>query len=225
MNKTKVLLIDDDVMLGHIVTTALTEEGYEVHVQNSLTALGAVASEFKPDIVLMDVEVGLKDGIESMPELYTIFPKLPVVVISSHTESGEVARALRYGAVAYLKKPFEIEELIAYIQRYASNGLFSTPKIKIASLELDMHHRILYKGNQELKKLTKLEFALLVLLAEHQGEIVSHEEMAKLWKARVVENHSLYNLVARLRKVLSADATIDIITSEGTGYVLRVEAV
>lgn len=225
MNKTKVLLIDDDVMLGNIVTLALTEEGYEVHLQNSLTAIKAVASEFKPDIVLMDVEVGLKDGIEAMPELYTVFPKMPVVVISSHTESSEVARALRYGAVAYLKKPFEIEELNAYIKRYANDGRYSVPKMKIASLELDLYSRVLYKGSQELKKLTKLEFALLVLLGEHQGEIVSHEEMAKLWTENVVDSHSLYNLIARLRKVLSADAAVDIITSEGKGYILRVGVV
>lgn len=108
MSKAKVLFIDDDVMLGNIVTMALTEEGYAVHQQNSLTGIKAVVNEFRPAIIVMDVEIGVEDGIDVMPELYAVSPEIPIIVISSHTESNELIRALRNGAIAYLKKPFEI---------------------------------------------------------------------------------------------------------------------
>ena len=78
MSKAKVLFIDDDVMLGNIVTMALTEEGYVVHQQNSLTGIKAVVGEFRPSIIVMDVEVGAEDGIDVMPELYAVSPEIPI---------------------------------------------------------------------------------------------------------------------------------------------------
>lgn len=223
MNKAKVLFIDDDVMLGNIVTTALTDEGYVVHQQNSLTGIKAVVSEFRPAIIVMDVEIGAEDGIDAMPELYAVSPEIPIVIISSHTASNEVVRALQNGAVAYLKKPFEPEELIAYIERYAHTAQKLLPKIKIASLELDVQNHILYQGSRKLKRLSKLEFALLLLLNEHQGEIVSHGEISKLWGGAIIEDHSLYNLIAKLRKTLSVDVHIKIDTVGGDGYILQIE--
>ena len=113
--------------------------------------------------------------------------------------------------------------MIAYIERYAITAGNSVPKIKIASLELDIQNHILYQGTQGLKKLSKLEFALLLLLNEHPGEIVSHDEISKLWEEATVDNHSLYNLIAKLRKTLSVDARIEIATaSGGDGYMLRI---
>lgn len=223
MNKARVLFIDDDVMLGNIVTMALTNEGYVVHQQNSLTGIKAVVSEFRPAIIVMDVEIGAEDGIDAMPELYAVSPEIPIVIISSHTASNEVVRALQNGAVAYLKKPFEPEELIAYIERYAHTAQKLLPKIKIASLELDVQTHILYQESRKLKKLSKLEFALLLLLNEHQGEIVSHGEISKLWGGAIIEDHSLYNLIAKLRKTLSVDVHIKIDTVGGDGYILQIE--
>lgn len=223
MSKARVLFINDDVMLGNIVTLALTEEGYEVHLQNSLSGIKAVVGAFKPGLVVMDVEIGMEDSIDVLPELYAVFPEIPVLVISSHTESHEVARALRSGAVAYLKKPFEVEELTAYIERYAHAARTFVSKIKIASLELDVQSHILYREGWELKKLSKLEFALLLLLNEHAGERVPHDEIGKLWEGTMADNHSLYNLVAKLRKVLSVDARIEIATAGGNGYLLRIK--
>ncbi len=68
-NKMKILFIDDDLLLGQIIATALAEEGYEVCYQNSLTAMVAVAEEVKPDVVVLDVEIGEADGIEAIPDL------------------------------------------------------------------------------------------------------------------------------------------------------------
>lgn len=223
MSKAKVLFIDDDVLLGNIVTMALTAEGYVVHQQNSLTGIKAVVCEFRPSIIIMDVEIGAEDGIDAIPGLYAVSPEIPIIIISSHTESHEVVRALRNGAKVYLKKPFEIEELIAYIERYANIAHILIPKIKIASLELDVQNHILYQGIQKMKKLSKLEFALLLLLSEHQGEIVSRHEISKLWEETVVDNHSLYNLVRKLRNALSVDPHIEIVAAGGNGYILKIE--
>lgn len=149
MDTIKVLLVDDDVMLSCIITTALKDEGYEVHYQSSLTGITTILNEFKPDIMVLDVEIGTGDSIDNASELKMAAPGTPILYISSHTESHEVARALKSGAVAYLKKPFSVEELIAYVDRHAhpvSNAI-----IKIGSLELDIQTRTIYQASKELK--------------------------------------------------------------------------
>lgn len=224
MNKAKVLFIDDDIVLGNIVTTALTEAGYTVHQQNSLTGVKAVVSEFGPDVIVMDVEIGTEDGIEVIPALYAIAPGIPVLVISSHIESSEVVRALRNGATNYLKKPLEMEELTAYIEHYAKAKSHSpVPRIKMASLELDLQDHTLYQGERKLKKLSRLEFALLLLLNERMGKTVGHNEINRLWEGATVEAHSLYNLIAKLRKTLAADTRIGLASMGGDGYMLKIE--
>ena len=214
MDTIKVLLVDDDVMLSSIITTALKDEGYEVHYQSSLTGITTILNEFKPDIMILDVEIGTGDSIDNASELKMAAPGTPILYISSHTESHEVARALKSGAVAYLKKPFSVEELIAYVDRHAhpvSNAI-----IKIGSLELNI------QTPKELKRLSKLEFSLLKLLYSHKGEIVSYEKIEELWEDAIMNEHSLYNYIVKLRKILAADPDISISTIGGNGYMLLV---
>lgn len=222
MSKGKVLFIDDDIALGNIVTAALTDEGYEVHQQNSLLGVKGIISEFKPDILILDIEIGTEDGIDKMPELHRVAPELPIIIISSHKEEKEVVRALCNKAVAYLRKSFGVEELIAYIERYIHP--VAPSRMTIASLELDAVTRILSQGGKEVKKLSKLEFALLSLLYEHCNTAVSREEIYGLWEnAAEVDNHSLYNLIAKLKNILSVDANVEI-SKDGDGYVLKIHS-
>ena len=222
MNKTKILLIDDDVILSSIISTALTDEGYDVHYQSSLTGITNTLAQINPNIMILDVEIGTEDGIEIASELRIIAPGTPILYISSHIESSEVVRALQSGAVAYLKKPFEMEELIAYINRYAQP--LSNTTIKIASLELDIQTRTLYQKSKELKRLSKLEFALFKLFYYHRGEIVSYKEIEGLWDNSTMNEHSLYNYIVKLRKLLAVDSNITISTIEGNGYILTIKA-
>lgn len=114
MDKIKVLFVDDDVALGNIVTLALEEAGCEVHYQTSLAGIKNVVKEVCPDIIVLDVEIGSTNGIEVIPVLKLIAPKTPVLIVSSHGESENVMKALEAGAVSYLKKPFEIVELLVH---------------------------------------------------------------------------------------------------------------
>ncbi len=121
MNKIKVLFVDDDITLGNIVMMALNASGYEAYYQTSLTAIRSVIQELKPDIIILDVEIGKKNGIDATPEIKAIAPEIPILFVSSHIDSEKVVKALNAGGIAYLKKPFEIEELLAYIQRHSAS--------------------------------------------------------------------------------------------------------
>lgn len=94
--------------------------------------------------------------------------------------------------------------------------------IKIGSLELDIQTRTIYQASKELKRLSKLEFSLLKLLYSHKGEIVSYEKIEELWEDAIMNEHSLYNYIVKLRKILAADPDISISTIGGNGYMLLV---
>ena len=83
-NKIKVLFVEDDVALGNIVTLALDDSGYEAHYQTSLAGIKSVMKELQPDIIVLDVEIGTKNGIEIIPELKMFAPEIPILIISSH---------------------------------------------------------------------------------------------------------------------------------------------
>ena len=210
MDTIKVLLVDDDVMLSSIITTALKDEGYEVHYQSSLTGITTILNEFKPDIMILDVEIGTGDSIDNASELKMAAPGTPILYISSHNRKPRSSKSTK----------IRCRSLFAYVDRHAhpvSNAI-----IKIGSLELNIQTRTIYQASKELKRLSKLEFSLLKLLYSHKGEIVSYEKIEALWEDAIMNEHSLYNYIVKLRKILAADPDISISTIGGNGYMLLV---
>lgn len=219
-DKIKIFFVDDDVALGNIVVTALQEEGYEVYFQNSLAMAKIVATELKFDLLIIDVEIGNEDGINAIPAFLDKSPDMPILVVSSHIETQEVVRALTNGALIYIRKPFEIDELIAYINRYAKPA--TSVSLSISSLTLNLQTRILSQGTKELKRLSKLEFALLCLFNEHRNKVLSLDEISQVWGQATFNEHSLYNYVLRLRSLLEIDSAIMLSTERGYGYCMHV---
>lgn len=218
MEKKRILFIDDDMTLGTIVTLALNEAGYETHYQTSLTAITSVINELNPHLLLLDVEIGKDDGIDKALRLKALTPDIPILFVSSHIESSEVARALRAGAVAYLKKPFELEELLAYVQRYTSDTF---AEIRIGHFTLNPKERLLTTETGEARTLSLSECKLLSLLASHRNEVVTRAEIEDvLWQGEAANEQSLNNFIAHLRKYLQEDKEIDLHTVKGVGYKL-----
>ena len=214
----KVLLIDDDTLLGNILTTTLTMEGMEVHYQSSLTGLKAIVQEFQPNIAVLDIEVGTGDGITRMPDIRKVTDTLPVIIISSHTEADEVKRALQQGAIVYLKKPIDIYELKAYIERYAHE--WKQTILRIGEMELNTENRILSHQGEEVKRLTWMEYGILKLLYEQKGQSIPYADFSELWEDGIMSEASLQNFISRVRKALSIDPTVSI-ESTGKGYILN----
>lgn len=224
MDKIKVLFVDDDVAFGNIVTLALEEAGCEVHYQTSLAGIKNVVKEVCPDIIVLDVEIGSTNGIEVIPVLKLIAPKTPVLIVSSHGESENVMKALEAGAVSYLKKPFEIVELLAYIHRFA----ISSPArgVKIGMFRLRVEENLLMKGDEVVRKLSLFECKMLKLLVLNLNETVAREQMQQeLWGESATESseQSLNNYIVKLRKYLSEDERLNLVTQPKVGYKLSEE--
>lgn len=219
MKKIKILFVDDDIMLGEIVTQALSEKGYEIHYQTSLAGIQAVVRETRPDMIILDVEIGEKNGIDITPELKIIAPQTPILFVSSHVGSHDAARALNAGGFAYLKKPFDIEELLAYINRNATPS--SSGVIPVGNLSFHPEENLLTKNGQPIKKLSAMESRLLKYLILNKNKVVTRRELEReLWGKEKGNAYSLNNYIGKLRKTLTMEESVDLVTVSKVGYKL-----
>jgi len=220
-NPVKVILVDDDTDLGNLVSMALTADGYKVHFQNSLAGIKNIIEEFKPSILVLDVEIGEEDGITSARDIFQIYPSLPVLFISSHTDTGSVTRGVRTGGVGYIRKPFDMEELKVYIDRFAHpKGDHSG--IQIGSYTLNVKTGELLYQTTPVKQLSTHELNALLLFVQNANNVISYEMLSeKVWGKKYSETEAtMNNLVSRVRKLLENDPGILILTIKRMGYKL-----
>lgn len=219
--KIKVLFIDDDLLLGYTVTMALHEKGYEVMYQNSLAGAKAALSESHPDIIILDVEIGTGNGIEATPQLKTLAPDTPILFVSSHADSKTAIQAIDAGGVSYLRKPFDVEELAAYIERFAKPHNYL---VTISTLVLNTETReLLDKDAKVIKLLSESEYKLLKLLAAYPNETVNRTQIEKeIWTEGASSEQSLNNFISKLRKYLVADPKLELVAVQKEGYKLAI---
>lgn len=224
MKPTKVILVDDDTHLGNLISMELTLDGYKVHYQNSLTGIKGIIESFKPDILVFDVEIGEDDGIVSATDILETYPSMPILFISSHTDINSVKRGVRSGGVGYIRKPFDMEELKIYIERFALIEEDETPINDIGSYSLNIETRDLFHNDTFIRQLSPLEFNMLQLLMQNRNNMVTYEEMsAKVWNKEYPKTEaSMNNLISKLRKLLEDDSSVCIQTVKNVGYKLVV---
>lgn len=197
----KVLFIDDEWAIAQANTQILKEKGFDSRALNSLKNIKEIVLEWIPDIIILDVKIGNENSIDFLPKLKKIAPQIPVVFISSHTEGSEIKRAIESGGEHYIKKPFNADELEAYI-----NKLLPSPQEWLFMeegyrLEIPTHN--LYYSTIKITKLSNKEFILFKLLYDHKGEIISRNKiMNELWvKSSEGVDGSLNNLISGLRNI------------------------
>lgn len=222
---TKVLLVDDDIELGNLVNMALSFSGYEVHYQNSLAGINGIITEFEPNIIVLDVEIGQKNGIEEAKEIHQLHSEIPIIFISSHTDIENISKGLEVGGVSYLKKPFEVSELEAYIQRFSIKK--STDNLlRVGNFALDIENSSLLFNDQLEKHLSPMEANAIQLFFRNQNNIVTREEFCnELWghEMNCANDDSLNNLMSKIRSLLKSDSRLSIQTLKSKGYMLKLE--
>lgn len=225
MEKTKVLIIDDDAILGATITLGLEAMGMQPFYQTSLAGLPSVIKSTHPNIMLLDVEIGEENGIDQMQQLKLYAPNIPVIFISSHTDAGYVPRAISQGAVAFLKKPLELEELAAYIKRFAymNKNQDAASNISIGQYSLNINTREFSYQKSNEGRLTSKQFQVFHFLLEHLGETINRKMLKhELWPDGNDSDPSLDNYISQLRKLFSKDKNIHIITIPKIGFKLEI---
>lgn len=225
-HKIKVLIVDDDAMLGAILSTGLQIMGIESVFQTSLAGLQSVVEVSHPNIILLDVEVGDTNSIDLMQQLKLYAEGIPVVFMSSHVDAGYQTKAITDGAIAFLKKPVDVEEVAAYVKRFAKTKeqqQDAASTIKIASYAFDIHSRELFRKGKKVCRITSKQSIVLKRLMEHPNETVSRQDLKQaLWPDGNESDASLENYISQLRKIFSEDRSMCIMTVPKTGFLLHV---
>jgi two-component system, OmpR family, KDP operon response regulator KdpE len=223
---TKILIVDDEPAIRRFLKASLETEGFQVvAAENAAQALSAIA-QAKPELMILDLGLPDLDGMDVIRQVRA-GGALPIIVLSVRSdEPGKVA-ALDAGADDYMVKPFGVEELLARVRtalrhRLQQQGL--GPIFRLRDLAIDfMAHRVTI-GDAEIK-LSKREFELLRLLAEHAGKVMTHRQiLSAVWgEAHRDDVEYLRVYVRQLRGKLGDDPASPwlIETEPGVGYRLK----
>jgi DNA-binding response OmpR family regulator len=222
----RVLIVEDERKLAQILASALEAEHYDVVVAPTGEDgfFRATAELF--DLVLLDLMLPRRSGLEILQALRERRVETPVLVLTALDGVDDRVRGLDLGADDYLVKPFAIPELLARIRALMRRGRPSDVlRLKAADLELDLVARRVVRGDRPLD-LTGREFDLLEYLVRHQGRLVSREMLAKdVWReprrATPIDNVIDVQMTRLRRKVDSDGAARLIHTVRGVGFVLR----
>lgn len=178
----RILLIEDEARLAAFVQQGLRQAGHVADVAYNGAAGLELAATTPYDVILLDLMLPGQNGFEVLGNLREFGLTTPVIILSALSDTAHVIRGLDAGAVDYLRKPFEFDELLArlrIVQRKATGTEATT--LRLADLELDPVQRRVTRGGQPLT-LTNREFALLELLLRNAGRVVTKTRMAeKVW--------------------------------------------
>lgn len=214
-----IILVEDDPQLGAAIQRALERLSYTVSwLQDGREALIALRDQ-TADLVLLDLGLPGKDGLDVLVEARRSHVKTPIIVMTARDTLGDRVHGLDAGADDYLVKPFHLEELGARIRSLTrrAHGLAEN-RVEAGALSIDLGtSEVTFRG--EHVELTRREFSLLQILMERAGRLVRRESLENSLYGidNMVGNSALEVLVHMLRRKLSFDT---IQTVRGFGYMI-----
>ncbi len=226
IEKTRILLCEDDESLGMLLREYLQAKGYDAELCTDGEA-GYRAFVKNPfDICVLDVMMPKKDGFTLARDIKQTNSETPIVFLTAKTLKEDVFEGFKIGADDYITKPFSMEELTlrieAIMRRVHTKKQSEVAVFQMGTFSYDAKKQILTCQNGETKKLTTKESELLVLLYQHANEVLQREFALKtIW---VDDNYfnarSMDVYITKLRKHLKDDPNVEIINVHGKGYKL-----
>ena len=225
-----ILLIEDEPQMRRFLRTALTTNDYRlVEAETAKEGLAQAAAR-NPDVILLDLGLPDRDGLDVTRELRE-WTGTPIIVLSARGREQDKVAALDVGADDYLTKPFGVEELLARIRvalRHAAlpPGAAPEPIFEAGVLRVDLAERRVWRQREEIH-LTPTEYKLLATLVRHAGKVLTHRQLLKeVWGANYVnQSHYVRVYLAQLRQKIEPDPARPrlLMTEPGVGYRLLAE--
>ncbi|MDE6741825.1 MAG: response regulator transcription factor [Muribaculaceae bacterium] len=224
MKKDKVLLVEDDSTLSFIVEDALMREGFDVICASNGEDGLKKFRESNPSIVVADVMMPKMSGFEMVQLIRPIAPTVPVLFLTARTAIDDVVKGFELGANDYIRKPFQIIELIVRIKALLNRnryGVVENTRLPIGDCSFDLATQVLNVGRERIE-LTHIEALILDELFRHPNEVVEAKTlMYRIWQNDDYNNlNRLHGFIYKLRKYLSASTALDLLNVRGIGYKL-----
>ncbi len=220
----KILLCEDDTNLGMVLKNYLELNDYEITLERDGRLGLAAFQREKFDICLLDVMMPNMDGFTLAEEIRDIDPDVPLFFLSAKTMKEDIIQGYKLGADDYITKPFDSEVLLMKIKAILKrneeeNRISDNVEFDLASYHFNPKLRELKKGDL-VQTLSPKENDLLKMLAEHKNDLLPRERaLKKIWGSDTYFNgRSMDVYIAKLRKYLKEDPTIEIVNIHGNGF-------
>ena len=220
MTGARILIVDDELHIRRLLRASLERAGYVIAEAVTARELLSVLPIDKPDLVLLDLGLPDRDGLELLPLLGAV----PVIVVSARESVEEKVAALDPGAADDVTNPFDSDELLARVraalrQRRATQT--SAAVVRVDDIEIDLDERSVRRSGAEVH-LTPKEYGLLAALAAHPGRVITHGQLLRsVWGPAHAANAEYLRVTVRgLRAKLEVDAAAPrlILNEPGVGY-------
>jgi two-component system OmpR family response regulator len=216
----RILLVEDDAMIGAALCEALRDEAYAVDWVKDGVAAGLALDNAEHQAVLLDLGLPKRDGLEVLRRLRSRNSKVPVIIITAREALGDRVTGLDLGADDYLLKPFEVPELLARLRAVIRRqGGQAGALLSNGSISLDPASREARRGDS-VQQLSAREFALLHALLLQPGKILTRAELESRiygWNEEV-ESNAVDFLIHSVRRKLGADAIKNV---RGAGWMVE----
>jgi two-component system KDP operon response regulator KdpE len=223
MTANRVLVIDDEPHIRRLLATALARGGYDVvEAEDAKSALAALEASH-PDVVLLDLGLPDRDGLELVP-LIKQRSDATLLIVSARDATEQKVTALDLGADDYVTKPFDTEELLARVRtalRHRMTVQGAQTVVVTGDVEIDLVNRRIAKAGTEIR-LTPKEYGIVAELAKFPGRVITHQQLLSSVWPNDYERHIEYLrvVIRNLRQKLETDLSRpEIIVNElGVGY-------
>ena len=219
----RILVVEDEVKAADYLRKGLSESGYAVEVAHNGIDGQFLAQESEFDLVILDVMLPGLDGWQLL-QIIRRKSQVPVLFLTARDAVEDRVKGLELGADDYLVKPFSYAELLARVRTLLRRGPpREVEQFQVADLQLDVLRRRVLRGAERIA-LTNKEFALLQLLMERSGEVLSRTQIAsQVWQMNFDSDTNVVDVaIRRLRAKVDDPFTPKLIhTVRGMGYTLE----
>lgn len=227
MGKDKILLVEDDSTLSFIVQDALTREGFDVVCASNGESGLKMFKDTNPNIIVADVMMPRMDGFEMVRIIRLTSPAVPVLFLTARTALDDVVKGFELGANDYIRKPFQILELVVRIKallKRNQQGVTEDSNLIIGDCSLDFASQRLMIGSETIE-LTHTEAVIIDELFRHPNEVVEAKTlMYRIWQNDDYNNlNRLHGFIYKLRKYLSKSTSLELLNVRGIGYKLALK--